>query len=93
MCFRLLIALVVGFWLVRMIHSYLFWQSCRKEIDRIISTHNGMPERIDALLNMLKNKAYINKKDRARLERLLTIRDEQIRGVRHVDSKVKETGK
>lgn len=90
MCFRLFIFFVFAVWLARLVWVAMIWAGCRKEADQIIANGDGPSTKIDQLAHIFRNKSYLGKRDKTRLNELLSIRDKQLRGARYVESKVRE---
>jgi len=90
MCFRLFIILLVALWTGYLIRSALVFSAWRKEADEIIGQGDGHPERIERLMAVFSQKNRLSKRDKKRVEGLIFIRDRQIKGVKHVESKVEQ---
>lgn len=90
MCFRLFVIFVLVVLFARLIRIAIVWAHCRKEADQIIANGDGPSVRIEQLIHMFHNKGYLGKRDKARLDGLLSIRNIQIKGVRYVESEVRE---
>jgi len=90
MCFQWFIILLFALWAVHLIRSSLLWYGYRKQADEIIASRYGSPQMTEQLINMFRHKNPLGKRDRARLDELVAIRDMQIKGVKHVESKVRD---
>jgi hypothetical protein len=90
MCYRLFVIFMFVLWSVYLIQTVFIRSSHRKEMDEIIACGDGPPERIDRLIDMLRHKRHLGKQDKIRLDSLISIRNTQIKGVKHVESKVRK---
>lgn len=90
MCFRLFIFFVLAVWLARLIWAAMIRAGYRKEADQIIANGDGPSTKIEQLIHIFRNKSSLGKQDKIRLDSLLSIKHKQLRGVKYVESEVRE---